>query len=164
MREPRLTRLLVAVAIAIAIGISGSGCVAKNPAPVPTYTPARSESPTPTGTPTAPADPVLRPGGSAIANQAYFMFVNSRFFATRGMSDGRSIVDNLVAAGFVKQDMELTPDQTSIGVAADSIIVSVRIKSSCLIGQFAASGYTDTLAPVLGTGGCLVGTTRPIDW
>jgi hypothetical protein len=161
MRQPRSSRSVLAVAIAVAIGTVGFGCAANSSAPVPTYTPIRSGTPAPTATPT---DPVLRPGGSALANQEYFTFVNSRFFATRGMSDGRSIVDNLVAAGFAKNDMEVTPDQTSIGVTADSIIVSVRIKTSCLIGQFAASGYTDTLAPVLGTGGCLVGTTRAIDW
>jgi hypothetical protein len=155
---------VLAVALAVSLGVLGSGCAPDPSTPVPTYTPVSSATASPTSTPTAPADPVLRPGGTALANQEFFTFVNSKFFAAHGKSDGRSIVDNLVAAGFVKRDMEVTPDQTSIGIPADSIIVSVRIKSSCLIGQFAASGYNDTLAPVLGTGGCLVGATRPIDW
>ncbi len=164
MRQPRPTRLAFAVALAVALGLLGSGCAPSGSTPVPTYTPVSTATVSATSTPAAPADPVLRPGGSALANQEFFTFVNSRFFAAHGKSDGRSIVDNLVAAGFVKNDMEVTPDQTSIGIPADSIIVSVRIKSSCLIGQFAASGYTDTIGPVLGTGGCLVGATRPIDW
>ena len=164
MRQPRSIRLALAVALAVAVGVLGSGCSRSTSTPMPTYTPTSSPTAAPTSTPSAPAEPVLRPGGSALANQEFFTFVNSKFFAAHGKSDGRSIVDNLVAAGFVKSDMELTPDQTSIGIPADSIIVSVRIKSSCLIGQFAASGYNDTLGPVLGTGGCLVGATRPIDW
>ena len=160
MRQRRYGRPVLALAIAIGIGVSGAGCGANGSAVGPTG----SATPTPSATPTAPPDPVLRPGRSALANLQFFTFVNSKFAATNGMSDGRSIVDNLVAAGFVKKDMEVTPDETSIGLAADSIIVSVRIESSCLIGQFAASGYTDTLAPVLGTGRCLVGTTRRINW
>lgn len=164
MRQPRRTRVALAGVLAVAVGMLGSGCAPGAPMPVPTYTPVTNPAAPATSTAAAPADPVLRPGGSALANREFFTFVNSRFFAAQGKSDGRSIVDNLVTAGFTKRDMDVTPDETSIGVPADSIIVSVRIKSSCLIGQFAASGYSDTIAPVLGTGGCLVGATRPIDW
>ena len=109
-------------------------------------------------------DPVLVESGTATENRPYFDKVNTAFFAANGRSDGRSIIDNLIAAGFRKQDMEVTPDRTSIDLDADSVIFSVRVKGECLIGQFSAMGYSTIQAPLLGTGGCLVGATRPIDW
>jgi hypothetical protein len=128
--------------------------------PVPTYTPKPSSS----ATAEPDAAPVLRPGGTAAANQQFFDATNRAFYAVHGKSDGRSIVDNLIASGFRKQDMELTPDVTSIGEPADSIVFSVRIKGQCLVGQFSAAGYHSTIGPLLGSGSCLVGITRPIDW
>ncbi len=154
-RAVRLAVVGTALAVAAA---TLSACVGGSPTPLPTYTPTSPSSPGVTD------DPTLQPAGSAAANQQYFDFVNQTLFDSDGLSDGRTIIDNLVAAGFTKLDMEVTPDTTSIGQPADSIVFSVRIESDCLIGQFASSGYTGTTAPALGTGGCLVGTTRPIDW
>jgi hypothetical protein len=137
-------------------GCMGGPAAAPTPAPVPTVEPTPGS--------TEPAGPELRPGDTAAANQQFFDKVNTDFFAAHGFADGRSIVDNLIASGFRKQDMELTPDRTAIDLAADSIVFSVRVKGECLVGQFSAAGYRGVIAPLLGTGGCLVGTTRPIDW
>ena len=152
-----------AVAAVIVVTVALAGCVPSAP--------VASQTPTPEPTITNPGqsstnapDPVLRPDGSAAANQQYFDMVNSSFYATYGRSDGRSIIDNLVAAGFQKQDMEVTPDRTSIDLVADSIIFSVRINGECLVGQFNATNYRGIIAPLLATGGCLIGRTRPIDW
>jgi len=90
--------------------------------------------------------------------------LNTEYFDENGRGDGRSIVDNLVAGGFSKQDMEVTPDSTALGLDADSIVVSVRIKGECLMGQFFDDNYVSSIEPLLGTGGCLVGKTRAIDW
>ena len=150
---------LVATAVFAALALAG--CVQGPPTPIPTATPTPSASPTSV---TNDANPVLRPGESAAANQQFFDATNQALQATAGKSDGRTIVDNLVNAGFVKADMEVTYDATALGIAADSIIVSVRIGDECLIGQFAPSYYRGDLLPLLGTGKCLVGLQRPIDW
>jgi hypothetical protein len=153
-------RVVGAAAVAIAVASVLAGCV-NAPMPVPTIVP------TPTGSSTAdantPALPILRPGDSAAANQQFFDYVNSTWYAKHGMSDGKSIIDNLVAAGFRKQDMEVTPDNTAYQ-AADSIIFSVRVKGQCLVGQVSALGYKGIIGPLLSTNKCLIGTTRPIDW
>lgn len=79
--------------------------------------------------------------------------------------DGRTVIDSLVAAGFSKKAMELTPDTTSIGRTVDSIEFSVLWKGKvCLLGQVGTAGFSGGIAPVLSTGKCLVGTTRAIDW
>lgn len=77
---------------------------------------------------------------------------------------GRAVVDALVAAGFSKADMQVTPDETAIGLDADNIQFSVRIDESCIVGQLGNVGYRSVVLPLLSTGDCLVGKTRPITW
>ena len=137
-----------------------AGCGPTTPTPLPSQT--RAASPTPG--PTVPAVPVIVEGGTAEENQPYFDKVNLDYFSVSGAGSSRGIVDNLVAAGFRKQDIEVTPDRTAINLAADSIIVSVRLKGECLIGDFQASGLKSTVEPLLGSGGCLIGKTLTIDW
>ncbi|PWC08229.1 DUF6993 domain-containing protein [Mycetocola zhujimingii] len=129
-----------------------------------------------TGTPTPPAGsespapdqqaPQLVPGGTADENLPYFDSVNASTLAADPAADGRAFIDGLVAAGFDKAAMEVTSDTTTIGNAADSIQFSVRWGESCLIGQngTAVGGYHSTVGRVLGTGTCLIGKTRTIDW
>ena len=151
---------LAAVSSALLVGLL-AGCTG---APAQTPPPSETASPEPSAAPTRDPGAVLRPGESAAANQLFFDKVNSDFVAVHGMSDGRSLIDNLVAAGFLKQDMQVTPDRTAIDLPADTIVFSVRIKGECLIGQTSAAGYKGLIAPLLGSGSCLVGSTRPIDW
>lgn len=140
-----------------------AGCF-PTPAPVPTRTQTDAPAATPTPTSTAPPVPVIVEGGTAKQNQPYFDKVNLDYVTANGTGSSRGIVDNLVAAGFRKQDLEVTPDRTSIDLQADSIIVSVRLKGECLIGGFQAAGLKSIITPMLGTGGCLIGATLPIDW
>jgi hypothetical protein len=122
---------------------------------------AATASPTPTPT----AKPVYLPTGTALANKPYFDQVNSDFFVTNGSAQGRAIIDNLVAAGFTKADMQVTPDRTSIGAGADSILFAVKIGPSCLLGQHGGGGYSSSVQAALTTGGpCLLGLTRQINW
>ena len=158
MATSRTHRFALAAATATAIMLALTGCMGGQTLPTPTGSPSTSISPT-----NLP-NPVLRPGYTAAANKQFFDFVNGEFYAANGKSDGRTIIDNLVAQGFRKQDMEVTFDTTPTNKAVDSIIFSVRVKGECLIGQFGPGGYTATIAPLLGTGGCLVGRVRPIDW
>jgi len=160
MGMPRSGRAATAAIVGGLAIAALAGCVQGKPTPVPTYTPSSSAS----ATPAPDAAPILRPGDTAAANKQFFDAVNTAFYAAHGKSDGKSIIDNLVASGFRKQDMEVTPDTTSIGEAADSIVFSIRVKGECLVGQFNGVGYHGVIGPILATGGCLVGTTRPIDW
>lgn len=146
---------LAAVAL---LTLALTGCVeAPDPTPVPTATP------TPAGTAT-PAPPEIDLDGSADDNLAYFDLVNAELIDAGGALDGRAFIDNLVAAGYPKSDMEVTPDVTAIGIAADNIQFAIRLNGTCLIGQYGNVGYHSTTAGLLSTGRCLVGQTRPIDW
>lgn len=162
MRVRLAHRTGAAIALTLSAALALSGCV--SPEPEPTTTPTATETSTTPSPEATPAGPMLRPDEAATANREFFDLINTNYHASSGRGDGRSIVDNLVANGFDKQDMEITPDSTAIGLAADSIVVSVRIKGECLLGQFAPDNYASSIEPLLGTGGCLVGKTRPIDW
>lgn len=150
---------LAAASGAAIVVMSVAGCTPSQPMPVPT------EAPRPTSTPGAiTVEPELRPGQSAAANQQFFDQLGALYQGSNGMGTSRSLVDFFVENGFEKADIEVTPDVTAINIAADSIVLAVRIKGECLVAQFSASGYSSTIAPVLGTGKCLVGETLPIDW
>lgn len=62
--------------------------------------------------------------------------------------------------------MEVTFDRTAVDLEADSIQFSVRLHGECLIGQVGpdGDGYHSIVAPLLGSGTCLIGATRQIDW
>ena len=87
-------------------------------------------------------------------------------WATPDNVAGRAYIDALIAAGFDRSAMQVTPDQTTVGNPAESIQFSVRWGDECLVGQVGpATGTPVTVVvPVLGEGSCLVGQTRPIDW
>ena len=156
----RLRRRVAAVTLSAALGFGLVACT--SPAPTPE-----------TGTPTAttPAEspglpPVLAPELSASENLPYFNLIAGQVLAADPAAGGAAFIDALTAAGFDKTQMEVTFDKTSVDLDADSIQFSVRFNGECLIGQTgpASDGYHSTIAPILGTGTCLVGATRPIDW
>jgi hypothetical protein len=156
--ERMLRTLVGAGALAAVLALSACSTAPDASAPTGSATPRASASPSAT-----PA-PELDTAGDAAANLDYFDAVNRALLAANPQPNGKQIVDNLVASGFVKTDMEVTPDVTVGKEAAESIQFSVRINGSCLIGQTGASGYNAIAAPLLGTGKCLIGTTRAIDW
>jgi hypothetical protein len=106
----------------------------------------------------------LVPDGTAKENLPYFDAVNEELLVKNPKPDGRGFIDSLVAAGFTKKDMEVTPDKTAIGLDRDNIQFSVKFDKECIIGQFGNVGYHSTLAPITQTGTCMVGLTRAIDW
>lgn len=161
MRVRPTPRLGGVIGLALVTAVALGSCATSTPEPTATPTSEASSTPEPTATPTGP---ILRPGEPAAANRQFFDMLNTEYFDANGRGDGRSIVDNLVDNGFNKQDMEVTPDATAIGLQADSVVVSVRIKGECLLGQFLPKSYVSSIEPLLGTGGCLVGKTRAIDW
>ncbi|WP_223690326.1 DUF6993 domain-containing protein [Leifsonia poae] len=161
VRRARARFGVTSATIGIAVALSLSGCVGGS-GPAPTVT--TTVTPSPTGT--APAIVELKPDGTAQENLAFFDKTNRATLAAKPTAQGRDFIDALVAAGFKKPDMQVTADTTTIGLKANSIQFSVRMGKSCLIGQNGADagGYNSQVTPVLGTGRCLIGSTRTIDW
>ena len=152
-------RGITLVALAAVAIIALVGCVPTEPMPTPTDT---TKSATPTPTPTKV--PKLDPTGTAEENLPFWEQLVKGMSATYGMADGTAMIQTLVDQGFNKADMEITPNETAIGERVDSVIFSVRFDGQCFIGQIFPDRYTATLQPLLGTGKCLVGFTRTIDF
>ncbi len=151
-------RPLAVVASSVALLAILTGCAGGPPMPTPTPTGAQP-SPGATG----PSEPEINLAGTATENQPFFDQVNIATVDAGGR-DGRSFIDALVAAGYSKELMEVTPDRTTINAQVDNYQFSVRLNGTCLIGQYGTAGYASYAGPVLADGNCLVGTTRPIDW
>jgi hypothetical protein len=147
---------LVVVALASGLVAGLAGCTPTPPLPTPTPG-------TPSPGATAAPEPEIDLAGTATENQPFFDQVNIATVQGGGR-DGRSFIDALVAAGYSKELMEVTPDRTSINAQVDNYQFSVRLNGTCLIGQYGTAGYASYAGPVLADGKCLVGTTRPIDW
>jgi hypothetical protein len=142
----------VAAAILLALTVSLVGCTSSpDPAPAPS-------------TAASTGAPAFSSESTTAEALAHFDEVNAATVAANARPGGRAVVDALVAGGFDKSTMQVTADTTSIGRDADSVQFSVLWGQDCLIGQVSGAGYTSQTAPVLGTGACLVGSTRAIDW
>lgn len=164
-----LGRPLAALTFAAMLALAG--CTGEQPAPVPSGTgdaassaaPASTDAATPSATATPAA---LVPGGSASENLPFFAQVVSTVWNSPDQVAGRAYIDALTAAGFDKGAMQVTPDESTIGNAAESIEFSVRIGDDCLVGQVGPSigDPVTAVLPGLSSGGCLIGQTRSIDW
>jgi hypothetical protein len=155
MTRAAVARVLAASVVA-ALALTGCTMDFGAPAPSVSASPAPSESPV--------AAPVLDPA-SASASRPYFDQTVTAVLAGRPDAGGQEIIDALVAAGFDKAAMQVGYDRTPTGLAVDSLQFSVLLAGECLIGQRGTGGtYSSLLAPALGTGGCLIGAGRPIDW
>lgn len=154
-------------AVLAVVALALTGCTAA-PAPVSSSSPpAVATSPGVSSSPTAqPARSKADPTASAEDNLEVFRRVITGVWAGGDRASGRAYIDALVAAGFDKSRMELTPDTSTVGNPAESIQFSVRWDQECIIGQVgpATGDPFATVVPVLAEGRCLVGDTRPIDW
>ncbi len=140
-----------------------AACAPERSAPMPVPTVLQSTSPS--ASPAPDTTPKLVPGGDAEQNKPYFDFVNEALIASNSSPLGKDLIDNLVAAGFDKSKMEVTPDKTEVfRINADAIEFSVLLGDTCLIGEVSAQGYRSIIGPPVDTNKCLVGKTRPIDW
>ena len=153
--------------------IAGAGlllltaCTAPDePAVMPTATAAPPAAPSASLPPSAAPAPILVPDGTAHDNLAVFSAVTAAVAQGPDGASGRAYIDALVAAGFDRSAMQVTPDETTVGNPAESIQFSVRWREECLVGQVGpATGAPVTVVlPALGQGTCLIGSTRPIDW
>jgi hypothetical protein len=153
--------------LACALTLTLVGCTPAAPAPTGVDAPPQSSQPAPsTAVPSEGSQPAPSPELSAAENLAFFDSVNEAVIAADVDAGGRAFIDALVAAGFDRSAMQVTDDTTTLGEPADSIQFAVAIGADCLIGQYGpkSGGYQSAVRPALGTGGCLIGDTRPIDW
>jgi hypothetical protein len=155
------TAVLAFAGAAIVVGVTG--CTAS---PWPTATLEPRPTPTATAAPPQAVVSTLRPELSAGENLAFFDSVNLGIVAANPEAGGRDFIDALISAGFDTSQMEVTADRTTVDLQADSVQFAVLFQGECLVGQYgpASGGYHSAVRPALGTGGCLVGQTRPIDW
>ncbi|MFE6966525.1 DUF6993 domain-containing protein [Agromyces sp. NPDC057679] len=162
-RRNGTTTALALAAAALTLGLAGCSLFGGGDP-----SPSASEGPSATGTPTptSTAPPTFRPELSASENLAFFDSVNAAVVAANAEAGGRDFIDALVAAGFDKAAMEVTADRTTVDLDADSVQFAVLFQDECLVGQYGpkSGGYHGAVRPALGTGDCLVGETRPIDW
>jgi hypothetical protein len=157
-----LARSVALAGAVLALGVVLAGCVGGVPTPTPTAADPSSSSSA--GATPPPATPVINLNGTAAQNQAFFDQLNKKLIAKGGDLGGRSFIDNLVKAGYTKAAMEVTPDRTVANNQADNIQFSILLNGTCLIGSYGVAGYGSSYGPILGTGHCLIGTTRPINW
>ncbi|MFE6994869.1 DUF6993 domain-containing protein [Microbacterium sp. NPDC057659] len=152
-------------AITLSAGLLLTTACAPDPVPTPSDSePVTSPTPRSTATPTAPA---LHADGTAADNLPLFAEVTARVWSSGRRAEGRAYVDALVAAGFPRDRMQVTADETTVGNPVESLQFSVAWgDAECLVGQVGPSTGAPVTAvlPQLAEGRCLVGETRPIDW
>lgn len=155
----RASALLVAT---VAIAALAAGCApSPDPSPAPTPTPSASVSASPSASP-EPA-PTFAPEGTAEENLPIVEAALQPLVAAGGIPAGRSVVDALTGAGIPASALQVTADQTAIGLPVDSLLLSVRSGEECVLAQFDGDGFATATAPVLSSGACLVGATASID-
>jgi len=163
----------VALAVVLVSGCTTDPNAAESPASTPPsarpgVSPSAGDPPASASplapTPLAPTPVGVDPAAGAAANDAVARAALEPLLAGNPRPGGRAIVDALAAAGFDKAAMEVTADATPLGNAADAVLFAVRLGEECLLGQVDGAGLTTSAQPVLGTGRCLVGATRSIDW
>ncbi|WIB68195.1 MULTISPECIES: DUF6993 domain-containing protein [unclassified Curtobacterium] len=159
-------RLPMVLAITMLAGIGVSACTGGGDHDTVSAPPSSSVSASTTATaistPTDVPVPTATMDAAAIAAKGRFDDAAHTLTTSNAHPDDAAIVNSLVNAGFPKKAMQITPDTTSIGRAADSIQVSVLVGSTCLIGQFRGAAFVSETAPVLSTGKCLIGKTESI--
>jgi len=150
----------VALAV-IALSATLAGCTAGgSPSPTPTSPPTSS----PTSTPTAPVPTAVTPETPVVEARQVFDAVNGRTLSANPRALGPDFIAGLEAAGFPRAQLEVTSDTTSVGLEPGSIQFAARWGDTCFIGQngSGSDGYRSESVPVLATGKCLIGSTRPI--
>ncbi|MCD2442383.1 hypothetical protein LQ757_08860 [Agromyces sp. SYSU K20354] len=165
MAQPIGATAAALVGVLVALVLSGCAVLSQPTAPTSGTTPSAA-APAVSEEPVATEASGLRPDLPAAENLAFFDSVNAAVVAANDSAGGREFIDALTAAGFDRSAMQVTADRTTVDLQAGSVQFSVLMGDGCLVGQYgpASGGYHGAVRPALGTGGCLVGRTRPIDW
>lgn len=155
MRALRTVAAVIGGAVMIALSAC-SGSAPTAPTSDGSVPSAQAETPSESPAATGPEP------GSAEALLARFQAALTEADAASDAPDGDSVVEALVAAGFDRSTIERTSDVDSVGGAVTLLEVAVQTSDACLIGQVGDGTPTSMIAPVLGTGRCLVGATVPV--
>ncbi len=160
----RASTVLVGLA---AIAALVAGCTASpGPSGAPSATPSSSApvaEPSASAEPTPEPTPTFDPAADAEANRPVVDAALAPLAQAGGIPAGRAVADALTGAGIPLSALQVTPDETAIGLAVDALLLSVLTGETCVLGQFDGDGYTSTTAPVLSTGQCLIGATASLD-
>jgi hypothetical protein len=152
-------RIIAGAAVVVAVAALAA-CSPPEPVPTVTPTPTPSVSVDPFG-----PQPDFIADGTAIDNKDLFDWALGKASLVPSKDPGKNMLNALVAVGFAKGSIQLTPSKSGTGQPADQVVISVQIGSSCLIGQrMLDTSYTSTVESALGSGGCLIGDTRKVDW
>jgi ABC-type transport system substrate-binding protein len=150
----------------VAIAALVAGCAASpGPSGAPSATPSSSgpAEPTTSAAPTPEPAASFDPAADADENRPIVDAALAPLVAAGGIPAGRAVVDALTGAGIPVSALQVTPDETAIGLDVDALLFSVLTGESCVLGQFDGDGYTSTTAPALSTGQCLIGATASLD-
>lgn len=165
-RSPsRLTRGAAVASVIISTLLAGCTAIS-DPSPTQPGLPAPTASVDPTAPGTAPPepDPEFVDGGNASDNAPFAQFVVEQLAEAHGERPASTqVADVLVANGFDRALLEVTPDRTPLGLPTDVISFAVRVADECIIGEVRGVEVTTAVAPVLATGRCLVGSDASID-
>lgn len=161
--SPKVIALRGVTGVAALVLLLGlAACASPAPAPEPTAPSGQADGGD------SPAPPRFYPDGTAEDNLPYFTKTLQDYASGQGAVEGRPIVDAIAEAGFDKGSMQVSFDRTQTALVADSIYVSVRLGTECLIGQIQTSdrSVSAVAEPAVGPSDdiCLIGKTRPIDW
>ncbi|WP_156759617.1 DUF6993 domain-containing protein [Microbacterium karelineae] len=158
----RPSRLIVVPALLAVASLVA--CAPETGEAEPTPDAAPTATPTPSETP-APEPVKFSPDGSAEDNLPVFQQAIERAWASDGRAQGRTYVDMLAEVGFDISEMQVSKDLSTVGNAAETMMVSVRWSdSACLVGQFGPDTpepVATVLEPVDGV--CLPGETAAIE-
>jgi len=119
-------------------------------------------TPTDTKTPTPTAIPTMNPAGDAATNEDYFRYVVTTALAKDGfVTPTKDVANALAAGGFARSGIQFGDSSTAIGMKPDSVMVAALVQHECLIAQYGPSikELAVSVAPVLTSGGCLIGRT-----
>lgn len=160
MLRTRTQRTIAAVSGAVVLLFGLASCaLVEGPTPA---TPQRPEPPKPS------VAPEFVPGGSAEDNLPFFREILTTYAAGEQPIEGQPIVDAIAASGFDKAAMQVSFDRSKTNLVADSIYVSVRFGTECLLGQLVTEGREAVAETAKAVGPeqniCLIGNTRTIDW
>jgi len=149
----------IAVSLVVVSALALGGC-----APAPVASPSATPTPSVSVDPFGPK-PEFFPEGTAVDNKPLFDWVLGHVALLDLKDPGKQMVNALVAEGFTIKQMQLTVSLTGTGKPADSVIISVQIGTSCLLGQrMLDKSYASAIETAVASGGCLIGKTRKIKW
>lgn len=157
LARPALAAALALASAAVVLAActtTGGPASPTTPSSAPTVDPGVNSLPT--------AEPTLHPGGTAEQNKQYWDATIERYVSLVGIGTGDTLTSHLRDAGFDLSTVEMTYDVTAAGYAPESIEVSVRFGDECLLADVRNGGWATSIGPVLGTGKCLIGSTRPV--